>query len=172
MEISPPWSASTTAHLSIERISVASATPRNEFRPLSLPPKRYCPANGIVTLGCKTETNFEYLSKKAAFVLSCGLTALATSCSGQWLDYPSPGIPRTPDGKPNLSAPTPRTPQTGCARASRTLNCLRGDENGTEGPGEDRYWRLRCGRYQFLRSSPRVKEKCADTWQKSFCHLK
>jgi hypothetical protein len=28
----------------------------------------------------------------------------------QWLDYPSPGIPRTPGGKPNLSAPAPRLP--------------------------------------------------------------
>jgi hypothetical protein len=28
---------------------------------------------------------------------------------GQWLNYPTPGIPRTPDGKPTLSAPTPRT---------------------------------------------------------------
>src|SRR5216684_8715540 len=26
----------------------------------------------------------------------------------QWLDYPSPGIPRTADGKPNLSAPVPK----------------------------------------------------------------
>ena len=30
--------------------------------------------------------------------------------SAQWLNYPTPGIPRTPDGKPNLSAPAPRTP--------------------------------------------------------------
>jgi hypothetical protein len=30
--------------------------------------------------------------------------------SAQWLDYPTPGIPRTPDGKPNLTAPAPRTP--------------------------------------------------------------
>ena len=30
--------------------------------------------------------------------------------SAQWLHYPTPGIPRTPDGKPNLSAPTPKTP--------------------------------------------------------------
>src|SRR5213594_5124720 len=28
----------------------------------------------------------------------------------QWLHYPTPGIPRTPDGKPNLSAPAPKTP--------------------------------------------------------------
>ena len=29
--------------------------------------------------------------------------------SAQWLHYPTPGIPRTPDGKPNLSAPAPKT---------------------------------------------------------------
>jgi len=27
----------------------------------------------------------------------------------QWLNYPTKGIPRTPDGKPNLAAPAPRT---------------------------------------------------------------
>lgn len=27
----------------------------------------------------------------------------------QWLEYPTPGVPRTPDGKPDMSAPTPRT---------------------------------------------------------------
>ena len=27
---------------------------------------------------------------------------------GQWLHYPTAGIPRTRDGKPNLSAPAPR----------------------------------------------------------------
>src|SRR5579862_9377405 len=33
---------------------------------------------------------------------------LCTAAHAQWLDYPTPGIPRTPDGKPNLAAPTPR----------------------------------------------------------------
>jgi hypothetical protein len=33
---------------------------------------------------------------------------LATGASAQWLDFPTPGIPRTRDGKPNLSAPAPR----------------------------------------------------------------
>lgn len=28
--------------------------------------------------------------------------------SAQWLNYPTPGIPRTPDGKPNLTAPAPK----------------------------------------------------------------
>jgi hypothetical protein len=36
---------------------------------------------------------------------------LATQLAGQWVHYPTPGIPRTKDGKPNLSAPTPRTPE-------------------------------------------------------------
>ena len=29
--------------------------------------------------------------------------------AGQWLDHPTPGVPRTPDGKPNLFAACPRT---------------------------------------------------------------
>ncbi len=29
--------------------------------------------------------------------------------AGQWIHYPTPAIPRTPDGKPNLSAPAPKT---------------------------------------------------------------
>ena len=30
------------------------------------------------------------------------------SASAQWLNYPTPGIPRTADGKPNLAAPVPK----------------------------------------------------------------
>src|SRR6185503_13246287 len=37
-----------------------------------------------------------------------GLLTLVPT-SGQWLKYPTPGIPRTPDGKPDVSAPAPRT---------------------------------------------------------------
>jgi hypothetical protein len=36
-------------------------------------------------------------------------TALGTSpAAAQWIDHPTPGIPRTADGKPNLTAPAPR----------------------------------------------------------------
>lgn len=34
---------------------------------------------------------------------------LSTPMAAQWVRYPTPGIPRTADGKPNLSAPAPRT---------------------------------------------------------------
>jgi hypothetical protein len=33
---------------------------------------------------------------------------LATVADAQWLNHPSPAIPRLPDGKPNLSAPAPK----------------------------------------------------------------
>src|SRR5712691_1417071 len=38
------------------------------------------------------------------------LALLPISLLAQWLDFRTPDIPRTADGKPNLSAPAPRTP--------------------------------------------------------------
>ena len=35
--------------------------------------------------------------------------AICAPLSAQWLKYPSPGVPKTPSGQPNLSAPAPRT---------------------------------------------------------------
>jgi hypothetical protein len=42
----------------------------------------------------------------AALVLTVG----ASPVGAQWLDRKTPNIPRTPDGKPNLTAPAPRGP--------------------------------------------------------------
>ena len=39
-----------------------------------------------------------------------GLLITAPSPDAQWLNLPTPGLPRLPDGKPNLDAPAPRTP--------------------------------------------------------------
>jgi hypothetical protein len=42
---------------------------------------------------------------------AAGTILIAVLCgplSAQWLGYPTPGIPRTADGKPNLSAPAPK----------------------------------------------------------------
>src|SRR5213594_986666 len=50
--------------------------------------KRFCAAAAVTTF---------------AFLLSAPLAA-------QWLNYKTPGIPRTADGKPDLSAPVPRMP--------------------------------------------------------------
>ncbi len=37
------------------------------------------------------------------------LLAMYAPLAAQWLHYPTPGVPRTPDGKPDLTAPAPRT---------------------------------------------------------------
>src|SRR4030095_5190107 len=34
---------------------------------------------------------------------------VSVPAAGQWLNYPTAGVPRLPDGKPNLAAPPPRT---------------------------------------------------------------
>ena len=38
------------------------------------------------------------------------MAAAPAALFAQWPSYPTPGVPRTPDGKPNLSAPAPKTP--------------------------------------------------------------
>jgi len=43
------------------------------------------------------------------FTTAIVLTAFVTPLVAQWLEHPTPGIPRTADGKPNLAAPAPRT---------------------------------------------------------------
>ncbi len=44
------------------------------------------------------------------FTVATVLTALVTPLMAQWVQHPTPGIPRTADGKPNLTAAAPRTP--------------------------------------------------------------
>src|SRR5580658_1433381 len=46
--------------------------------------------------------------KMKAYVVPLAI-ALSAPAVAQWIDYPAPGIPRLPNGKPNLSAPAPRT---------------------------------------------------------------
>jgi hypothetical protein len=41
--------------------------------------------------------------------LSVLFAFFTTGISAQWVNFPTPGVPRTRDGKPNLSAPAPRT---------------------------------------------------------------
>jgi hypothetical protein len=43
-------------------------------------------------------------------VLILVLCIWSSAASAQWNSYPTPGIPRTADGKPDLAAPTPRPP--------------------------------------------------------------
>jgi hypothetical protein len=47
------------------------------------------------------------MTLRSAFLAAALSSAVASS---QWINYPTPGIPRTANGKPNLTAPTPKMP--------------------------------------------------------------
>ena len=47
--------------------------------------------------------------KTSAATLAVVAVLLAVPTGAQWLKYPTAGVPRLPDGRPNLAAPTPRT---------------------------------------------------------------
>ena len=55
----------------------------------------------------------------------------ATPLTAQWINHPTPGIPRTEDGKANLSAPAPRTrdgkPDSGHMVGSRFQHEISGE---------------------------------------------
>jgi hypothetical protein len=51
--------------------------------------------------------NIKYDFHRFMLVLVAGIMPVAASA--QWLDLKTPGIPRTADGKPNLTAPAPKT---------------------------------------------------------------
>jgi hypothetical protein len=51
-------------------------------------------------------TSLRSMMIAAAAVL---LTVMPTPGRGQWLNYPTAGVPKTASGSPNLTAPTPRT---------------------------------------------------------------
>ena len=41
--------------------------------------------------------------------ISFALLIWTISLAAQWIDYPTPNIPRMPNGKVNLDAPVPKT---------------------------------------------------------------
>src|SRR5262245_55997334 len=49
------------------------------------------------------------VTRLLATVSAIFVLLLCTPLYGQWVKVPSAGIPRGPDGKPNLSAPAPRS---------------------------------------------------------------
>ena len=49
------------------------------------------------------------MSRRTGSLVAAILAMATVPTAGQWLGYPTPGIPRLPDGKPNLTAPAPRS---------------------------------------------------------------
>jgi hypothetical protein len=69
--------------------------------------------------------------EKIRLLLVCSAIVLAAggSLEAQWINHPTPGLPRLPDGKPDLNAPAPRT-----ADGKPDLSGLWGNDGG------DRYY--------------------------------
>src|SRR5262245_45927544 len=63
-------------------------------------------------MSCLADLRYNPLAESVA--MKAGLVAvlalvLSSQLAAQWLKQPTTGIPRTSDGKPNLTAPPPRT---------------------------------------------------------------
>ena len=72
---------------------------------------------------------------KATVVSATLVVALSTSVSAQWPLHPQPGVPKGPDGKPNLAAPAPRTAE---GKPDLSGNWIRFDDPEPGGSPPDR----------------------------------
>ena len=72
---------------------------------------------------------------KKGLVIAIGVAVaclLASPALAQWVNVPQAGTPRTPDGKPDLTAPAPRAPD-GKPDLSGIWQRPRGSQPGTGG---------------------------------------
>jgi hypothetical protein len=51
-----------------------------------------------------------YNASMQRIVIAAAFLFFPVALQAQWLDFPTSGIPRTPDGKANMTAPAPRLP--------------------------------------------------------------
>jgi hypothetical protein len=79
------------------------------------------------------------------------LSLFPISLSAQWLDFKTPGIPRTPDGKPDLMAPAPRTAEG------------KPDLSGLWEPGPNGIW---LGVIQNVKEQDTLKPAAQAIWRK------
>ena len=122
-------------------------------------------------------------------VLAAIVAALSPSLSAQWPLYPASGVPKGPDGKPDLTAPAPRTadgkPDLSGIWMSRADAEPNGPPAGRPPPSATPEWDSRkiClsshGRRSFKGSAPRSSAKttlmgcaspkacCSCTWIRS-----
>src|SRR5919106_5740755 len=88
----------------------------------------------------------------------------AGSAGGQWIVFPTARVPRLPDGKPNLSAPAPRSTDgkvdfSGMWQAAHLLPCDDVNRICTDLPISAQFGNIGAGRPGGLPYQPWAKEK-------------
>ena len=95
------------------------------------------------------------------------LVVLTAACAAaQWIVYPTPGIPRTADGKANMNAPAPRTADgkmdlSGMWTAANNLPCDDKNRMCTDLPTSPQFFNLGAGMKDGLPYQDWAKEKIA-----------
>ena len=75
-----------------------------------------------------------WVKTACALAMSAAVSASLPPLLAQWPSYPTAGVPRTPDGKPDLLAPAPRTAE-GKPDLSGLWRNVRGFGAGAPPPG-------------------------------------
>jgi hypothetical protein len=65
--------------------------------------------SAVVEFGDLIHRGVKMPARRLLVVIALLSIGVSTGAHAQWLNYPTPGTPRTSAGKPNLAAPTPRT---------------------------------------------------------------
>ena len=92
---------------------------------------------------------------------------LAVRAAAQWVVYPTPGVPRTADGKANMNAPAPRTADgkvdlSGMWTAANPLPCDDKNRMCTDLPTSPQFFNLGASIKDGLPYTARSKEKMAN----------
>ena len=73
---------------------------------------RSCQHSRVVNFEGRAAVGMHYIclvTENRSAILAATLLIMPTLVSAQWMNYPTPGVPKKADGTPNLDAPTPRT---------------------------------------------------------------
>jgi len=64
----------------------------------------------VKRIASRSQLDYNHAMRTTGPVMAIVFVVTSFALDAQWLDLPTPGLPRLPDGKPDLAAPAPRTP--------------------------------------------------------------